>query len=387
MEELENIQKSTADAYRHVLSMLGNTQWLAAIKKLAAILCRADFLQSRAYVAHKYRYCCPDIDGACGAGFVDARELRHCLIECLNQQEIYVSNDVVVGPTSMLLYGTNMVGKTSLIRALGISVILAQAGMFVPCTTFRYSPFTSIYTRILGNDNLHQGLSTLAAEMVELREILHYADNRSLVLGDEVCKGTESESALSIFAAALMHLHEKNVSYIFATHFHAILDFAEIKALSHLRVCHMSVHYDAANDCLVYDRVLRDGGGARSYGLEVCKSLHMPREFIDTAYLLRNTYFAESRGLLQCPVATSYNSQKIRGKCEICGENMGEEIHHLQEQKHADDDGFIGSVHKNHGGNLASVCESCHIKLHKEKKRVVRRKTTAGFKLVEAGEI
>jgi DNA mismatch repair protein MutS len=66
---------------------------------------------------------------------------------------------------------------------------------------------------------------------------------------------------------------------------------------------------------------------------------------------------------------------------------MGEEIHHLQEQKHADDDGFIGSVHKNHGGNLASVCESCHIKLHKEKKRVVRRKTTAGFKLVEAGEI
>ena len=387
MEELENIQKSTGDAYRHVLSMLGNTQWLAAIKKLAAILCRADFLQSRAYVAHKYRYCCPTIDGACGAGFVDARELRHCLIECLNQQEIYVSNDVAVGPTSMLLYGTNMVGKTSLIRALGISVILAQAGMFVPCTTFRYSPFTSIYTRILGNDNLHQGLSTLAAEMVELREILHYADNRSLVLGDEVCKGTESESALSIFAAALMHLHEKNVSYIFATHFHAILDFAEIKALSHLRVCHMSVHYDAANDCLVYDRVLRDGGGARSYGLEVCKSLHMPREFIDTAYLLRNTYFAESRGLLQCPVATSYNSQKIRGKCEICGENMGEEIHHLQEQKHADDDGFIGSVHKNHGGNLASVCESCHIKLHKEKKRVVRRKTTAGFKLVEAGEV
>jgi DNA mismatch repair protein MutS len=394
MELLDGIQKSTALAYRTILTTLGNTQWLCVIKKLAAILCRMDFLQSRAYVAHKYKYCCPELEDEDVGGYVDARELRHCLIECLNQREVYVANDLRLGQSvsdqsvsdlsqSMLLYGTNMVGKTSLIRALGISVVLAQAGMFVPCTSFKYRPYHALYTRILGNDNLHQGLSTLAAEMVELREILHYADNRSLVLGDEVCKGTEIESALSIFAAALIHLHQKSVSYIFATHFHAILDFAEIKQMKHLRICHMSVHYDASLDCLVYDRVLREGGGARSYGLEVCKSLHMPREFIDTAYSLRNTYFTESRGELQRPLAVAYNSQKVRGRCEMCNEHVGEEIHHLQEQRHADDDGFIGSVHKNHGGNLASLCEACHIKVHSENLHIVRKKTTDGFRLFQ----
>ena len=400
MELLDGIQKSTALAYRTILTTLGNTQWLCVIKKLAAILCRMDFLQSRAYVAHKYKYCCPELEEEEEdvGGYVDARELRHCLIECLNQREVYVANDLRLGQSpkgdpnqspkgdpnqSMLLYGTNMVGKTSLIRALGISVVLAQAGMFVPCTSFKYRPYHALYTRILGNDNLHQGLSTLAAEMVELREILHYADKRSLVLGDEVCKGTEIESALSIFAAALIHLHQKNVSYIFATHFHAILDFAEIKQMNHLRICHMSVHYDASLDCLVYDRKLKDGGGARSYGLEVCKSLHMPREFIDTAYSLRNTYFTESRGELQRPLAVAYNSQKVRGRCEICNEHLGEEIHHLQEQRHADDDGFIGSVHKNHGGNLASLCEACHIKVHSENLHIVRKKTTDGFRLFQ----
>jgi DNA mismatch repair protein MutS len=402
MALLDKIQKMGLDTYKNVLKVLSE-QWFSVIKAVASILCRVDFLQSRAFVAHKYRYCCPDIDTMVdGPSYVDAHELRHCLIEQLNQQEIYVSNDLsLASDKSMLLYGTNMVGKTSLIRALGISVILAQSGMFVPCTSFRYNPFRTLYTRILGNDNLHNGLSTLGAEMVELREILHYADHHSLVLGDEVCKGTEMESALSIFAAALTHLHIKNVSYIFATHFHAILDFEEIGALiqsNKLRVCHMSVHYDSELDCLVYDRILKDGGGARSYGLEVCKSLHMPRDFIDTAYSIRNRYFTESRGELRQPVAVSYNSNKIRGKCEICGIRTGEEIHHLLEQRYADTDGFIGTVHKNHGGNLVSICEECHTKMHSTtsstastvsdlttgtKKRIVRKKTTTGYRLLE----
>ena len=404
MNLLDQIQKTVAAAFRETVGELGSTQWLGVIKNLAGILCRADFLQCRAFVAHRFRYCCPEILAQSGdnddvggsGGYVEARSLRHCLIEQLNQKEIYVANDVVIGTStygsnydsnSMLLYGTNMVGKTSLIRALGIAVILAQAGMFVPCSSFRFAPYSAIYTRILGNDNLHAGLSTLAAEMVELREILHYADARSLVLGDEVCKGTETESALSIFAAALMHLSEKRVSYIFATHFHAILDFEELRVLQDsgtMRVCHMSVHYDAAGDCLVYDRLLKEGGGARSYGLEVCKALHLPRAFMDTAYSLRNRYFVDARSELTSPTAVAYNARKVRGKCEICGEAWGEEIHHLQQQKDADEDGFIGAVHKNHGGNLATVCEKCHIRLHGEAAKPLQRKrtTAGGFKLV-----
>jgi len=119
----------------------------------------------------------------------------------------------------MLLYGTNAVGKTSLIRALGIAVIMAQCGMYVPCSKFVYKPYTAIYSRILGNDNLFKGLSTFAVEMSELRIILKMADDNSLVLGDEVCSGTETESALSIFVAALMQLHTKQVSFIFCNTF------------------------------------------------------------------------------------------------------------------------------------------------------------------------
>ena len=130
---------------------------------------------------------------------------------------MYVTNDVCVGNVKkekdcvntdgILLYGTNAVGKTSLIRALGISVIMAQSGLFVPCSSFKYKPYTAIFSRILGNDNIFKGLSTFAVEMSELRVIMKMADKNSLVLGDELCSGTEMESALSIFVAGLSKLH------------------------------------------------------------------------------------------------------------------------------------------------------------------------------------
>ena len=103
----------------------------------------------------------------------------------------------------ILLYGTNAVGKTSFIRALGISVIMAQAGLYVPASSYKYKPYKYIFTRILGNDNLFKGLSTFAVEMSELRTILRLADKNSLVLGDELCSGTESISAVSIFVAGV----------------------------------------------------------------------------------------------------------------------------------------------------------------------------------------
>lgn len=123
---------------------------------------------------------------------------------------MYVTNDIRLGKENsgtsdneefdgMLLYGTNAVGKTSLIKSIGISIIMAQAGLYVPCESLLFSPYHSIYTRILGNDNIFKGLSTFAVEMTELRTILRMADKNSLILGDELCSGTESDSALSIF--------------------------------------------------------------------------------------------------------------------------------------------------------------------------------------------
>lgn len=378
------------------------------LENIAKYIAKLDILQSKAYIAKRYNYCCPTIlppnkETGDTSSFVNAKGLRHCLIEHIQQNELYVANDVSLNDKSaenyisgILLYGVNAVGKTSLIRAMGIAVIMAQAGMFVPCSQFTYRPFKSIYSRILGNDNLFKGLSTFAVEMSELRMILKTADENSLILGDELCSGTETESALSIFTAGLMDLYKKNASYMFATHFHEILSFDEIKELLEIKngrmaIYHLAVQFNRELDYLVYDRKLTEGAGLNSYGIEVCKSLYLPTEFIDATYLIRNKYFPKNQGGLAYSSAAKYNSQKIRGLCEVCKEELGEEIHHLLEQCTADKNGFIDGVHKNHPANLISICQKCHHKTHEKsntdpnsQKPSIKKKTTGKGYIIDS---
>jgi DNA mismatch repair protein MutS len=182
-----------------------------------------------------------------------------------------------------------------------------------------------------------------------------------------------------------MELAKKAASFIFATHFHEILKFDEINSLTTVATKHMAVSYDRGNDCLVYDRKLRNGSGPRIYGLEVCKSLFLEEDFLELAYSLRNKYYPETKGDLSSP-STVYNAKKIKGSlCERCGKNKGEEIHHLQQQKDANDKGFIGSFHKNHPANLEFLCQECHDNIHMNKEQaqpVKRKKTTKGYKII-----
>ena len=105
---------------------------------------------------------------------------------------------------------------------------MAQAGMFVPCSSFKYKPYNAIYTRILGNDNIFKGLSTFTVEMSEVSTFINTCDENSLILGDEVCSGTETSSAVSIFASVLLWLNKKKSSHIFASHFHQLTTMKEI---------------------------------------------------------------------------------------------------------------------------------------------------------------
>jgi DNA mismatch repair protein MutS len=346
---------------------------------------KLDVLQCKTYVAREYCYCKPVIRADADQSFIDAHGLRHVLIEHIQQNEVYVKNDIcladnVLADTGILIFGTNAVGKTSFIRAVGICVIMAQCGMYVPCASFTYKPYTAIFSRILGNDNIFKGLSTFAVEMSELRIILKMADENSLVLGDELCSGTETESAMSIFSTGLIELHEKRATFLFATHFHEITKYEEIQGLIRLGLKHMTVHYDPEIKGLVYDRILKDGQGSRMYGLEVCKSLYMENAFLERAYLFRNKYFTDQTGELAFKPA-NYNQKKIRGRCEMCHTDIAEEIHHLSPQRLADEKGFIDMCHKNHRGNLAALCEKCHDKIHEANVALVKRKTTRGYKL------
>jgi DNA mismatch repair protein MutS len=368
-------------AYLEVLIQLEKTCF-SDIEILSRFISNIDVVQCKAYIAKQYQYCCPRIgesytesceNGGGEGSYVNAEGLRHALIEHIQQREFYVSNDIFLGQDQkgVLLYGTNAVGKTSFIRALGIAVIMAQSGLHVPCTQFVYKPYTAIFSRILGNDNLFKGLSTFAVEMSELRVILKMADNRSLILGDELCSGTETESALSIFVSGLMDLHAKHSSFIFATHFHEIIKYEEVQGLDRLSLMHMAVHYDRETDQLVYDRKLQPGPGNRMYGLEVCRSLHLPEDFLTRAYDIRTKYWPDVKGMLSYPTSR-YNAAKIRGLCEMCGLNLGEETHHVHMQADADQDGMIRidqngnktTIHKNHPANLMSVCSRCHDKHH-----------------------
>jgi DNA mismatch repair protein MutS len=359
-------------------------KWFSALDKLANYVAKLDVIQTKAYLSITYNYCRPVIMDSEGVkSSVKVKHLRHCLIEHLQQNEVYVTNDIELGDKTngVLLYGTNAVGKTSFIRALGICVIMAQSGMFVPCAEFVYVPYRSIFSRILGSDNIFKGLSTFAVEMSELRIILKMADENSLILGDELCSGTESESALSIFVAGLQELHEKQATFIFATHFHEIVNYEEISSLRKLSLKHMAVIFDRERDCLVYDRKLKDGPGTSSYGLEVCKSLYLTDDFLNKAYVIRNKYFPAMKGeLSQTP--SHYNANKIRGQCEYCKTAIGEEVHHIDPQKTADSNGFIETFHKNHTGNLLTVCSACHDKIHGANLELRKTKTTRGMLLI-----
>ena len=369
-------------------------------ENMIAFVSAADMIQNRCYVAKKYRYCRPVVAkagteageageaGAAGASFVRATGLRHCLIERINEDECYITNDVSLGGDGMLLYGTNAVGKTSLIRAIGVAVIMAQAGFYVPATSFIYRPYRAIMTRILGNDNLFKGLSTFVVEMSELRVILRMADTNTLVLGDELCSGTEMDSAISIFVAGLQHLYRAGASFIFATHLHEIAAYSEIREMApRLRLAHMRVFYDKSRDTLVYDRKLQDGAGESMYGLEVCKSLHLPDDFLENANMIRVKYRGVSTktptaSILEDAAPSRYNAAKLRRLCELCEKARGTEVHHLQHQESADADNFIGHIHKNHPANLASVCEDCHREIHTTGVEHVKVKTGKGVRIV-----
>jgi DNA mismatch repair protein MutS len=352
------------------------------IMSLADLVQQMDLIQCRCYVAAEYSYCKPTIIGSSEHSFVSATELRHPLIERIQGQELYVTNDVSLGnggSNGMLLFGTNAVGKTSLIKSLGIAVVMAQAGLYVPCSQFEFSPYKSLFTRILGNDNLHRGLSTFAVEMIELRTILKMADKNSLILGDELCSGTESDSALSIFAAGVEHLHSVNCSFVFATHFHEIVEFDEVKQLGRLTTKHLTVEYNQALDTLVYDRKLKDGPGDRMYGLEVCKSLDLPQVFLERAHDLRNKYNKQSRDCLEA-TQSHFNVKQLVGRCELC-HATATEVHHLQHQKHADASNRIKHFHKNHVANLVTLCSKCHDLFHETETQYMRKKTTKGYVL------
>lgn len=287
---------------------------------------------------------------------LDIKGMRHPLIESRNTRIAYVKHDVALGSTSgergWLLYGVNASGKSSLMKAVGICVLLAQAGSFVPADSMEIRPYTSLHSRIWSHDNLWAGLSSFAVEVGELRDILEAADDRSLVLGDEVCSGTESISATSLVAATLEHLDDKKSHFLFATHLHDLLKVPGLLDRQGISVFHLRV-IRTLEGKLIYDRTLLPGSGSSTYGLEVAKAMGLPFSFMERAYSIRSAIGGERSA------QSSWNSSVFRKSCELCGCTLASEleVHHIE---HREDGG------NNAPRNLAVVCKACHHKHHDE---------------------
>jgi DNA mismatch repair protein MutS len=309
--------------------------------------------------ARARNWCRPLIVSKTAVGGLKANELRHPLIEDLLTKVRYISHDVALGSDAetrgWLVYGMNASGKSSLMKSIGIAVHLAQAGCYVPATSFELSPYRSLFTRILNQDNLWAGLSSFAVEMTEMRDILKAADQRTLVLGDELCAGTESVSAKALVAAGIEWLAERGSSYVFATHLHGLTDVLQDPEDLALKVWHLKVSTDPFTGRLIYHRNLEPGSGSSLYGLEVAKAMDVPLAFLDKAHQIRRRLLG-SVADEEAP-KSSWNSTVTRRACELCGSAVVAdlEVHHVVPRA----DG--GS---NHASNLMVLCAACHDKHH-----------------------
>jgi DNA mismatch repair protein MutS len=309
----------------------------------------------------------PTIEETEGASRLRIRCLRHPLIEARNTQSQYVTHDVSLGfddKQGWLLYGMNASGKSSLMKAIGLAVLLAQVGSYVPATEMTIRPFQKIATRILNQDNLWAGLSSFAVEMSELREVLAAADEKTLVLGDELCAGTESISGTAIVAAGIQHLYKAGSRFVLATHLHDLMKLPGVTSLQALQVYHLHVEYNPVKDCLVYHRTLRSGPGSSLYGLEVAKALHLPRDMIEAALEMRRTLL----GTTTAEEATSsqWNTKITRFSCSSCHAQITRdlEVHHLQERAAAQGGRNADGTALHHTRNLAVLCQVCHDRHH-----------------------
>ena len=221
-------------------------------------------------------------------------------------------------------------------------------------------------------------MSSFTVEMTELRSILCNSDNRSLVLGDEVCKGTETVSAVSIVEAAIERFVSRGVRFLFTTHYHQLVDLTGFKKVvgdGKVKCFHFGIKKKSDGE-IVYDRKLADGNGETVYGIEVAKYIIDDLDFIKSAERVRKEVMGIGDKLVSGGVGDSkYNGSVIMDKCQVCvggggdgGEKGGQlDVHHIKFQVDCDEDGLSGHIMKNDKSNLVVLCKKHHVDVHSGK--------------------
>ena len=257
-------------------------QCIRDIQTNCRIVSRLDVLQGFAQQAMDRRYCRPEVDKS---NTLDIRQGRHPVIETLmGAGESYVANDLQMDSRDtqiMILTGPNMAGKSALLRQTALIVLMAQIGSWVPAESARFGFFDKIFTRVGATDNISRGESTFMVEMLETSMIMHNLSQRSLVLLDEIGRGTSTYDGMSIARALVEYIHScgKGAKTLFATHYHELNDLEQ--KFPRVRNYHIAVKEDGRN--VIFLRKLERGGVAPSFGIHVARLAGMPREVIESA--------------------------------------------------------------------------------------------------------
>ena len=255
---------------------------IVAIQKNSRILAKLDVLAGFAEQAEDRHYCRPVMDDSLS---LDIKAGRHPVIETLMPAgEEYVPNDVFLDSKTqqiIILTGPNMAGKSALLRQTALIVLLAQTGSFVPAAEARIGYFDKIFTRVGATDNISRGESTFMVEMLETAMILHNLSARSLVLLDEIGRGTSTYDGMSIARGIVEFIHEygKGAKTLFATHYHELNDLEGIFP----RVKNFHVTVKEVGKEVIFLRKIKEGGTAHSFGIHVARMAGMPAPVLESA--------------------------------------------------------------------------------------------------------
>jgi len=333
--------------------------------KLCEFISILDVSISGALCALCYKYVRPTIDDKYnGNSYFNIESIRHPIIEVVNTEYEYITNDISLlnednSESSILIYGLNSSGKSSLIKAVCLNIVMAQIGYYVSSSTFVFYPYYKMFVRISCDDNLYKGLSSYAVEINELRLILEHADQHSIVVSDELCKGTESMSGISICASTLIHFCKKKIHYLNTTHLHELYELDIIKELKNVSIKHINVYYDENNQNIIYLRKLENGlPKNKYYGLEFASYLIKDNDFIQDAYKIRNQLVNKNEDFISFK-KSQYNNDLLMISCSICGEKA-DDSHHIKFQSLFDD----LDINKHKLSNLVVLCKKHHNQVH-----------------------
>lgn len=253
---------------------------LPQIQDTAKRIALIDVIASMAEAAHINNYTRPDlnIDGT-----IDIRDGRHPLVERILTSSLFVPNDTSLAPNRcalMIITGPNMAGKSTYMRQVALLTLMTQAGSFIPAANANICPVDRIFTRIGASDDLVSGQSTFMVEMNEVAQILKFATERSLIILDEVGRGTSTFDGMSIARAVIEYIDKKiRAKTLFATHYHELTDLAETSS----RIENFCVAVRERGNEIIFLRRIKKGGADKSYGIQVAKLAGLPKSVMKRA--------------------------------------------------------------------------------------------------------